>query len=157
MLVIVDHDYFMGLAIEEAHAGEAAGEQPFGAVVARGGELIVKCGSLKVSTSDTTAHSEMRAVGLATQKLRRRDLSDCTFYATCEPCPMCLGAVMNSGIKTVVLGARLRDLAKLGFDFKDYTSERFAEMTGWDLNLVEGVRSAECISLYSNSAVELTR
>jgi len=155
-----DHNRFMAIAIEEAKAGAAQGEQPFGAVVVRDGEVVVRSRSLKVSACDATAHSETLAIKYATQKLGRRELPDCTFYATCEPCPMCLGAILNGGIKTLVVGARNRDikqLAKVAFNFKDYTVERFAEMTGWDLKVIEGVRSAECIALYATSAVELTR
>ena len=73
---------------------------------------------------------------------------------------MCLGAVLNAGIKTLVLGARNRDiqrLAKLAFNFKDYSVERFAEMVGWDLTLIEGVRSDECVALYTGASVALTR
>ena len=155
-----DHNRFMAIAIEEAKAGAAQGEQPFGAVVVRDGEVVVRSRSLKVSTSDTTAHSETLAIKYATQKLGRRELPDCTFYATCEPCPMCLGAILNGGIKTLVIGARNRDikqLAKVAFNFKDYTVERFAEMTGWNLTVIEGIRTAECVALYATSAVELTR
>jgi tRNA(adenine34) deaminase len=155
-----DHNRFMAIAIEEAKAGAAQGEQPFGAVVVRGGEVIVKARSLKVSTSDTTAHSETLAIKYATQKLRQRTLPDCTFYATCEPCPMCLGAILNAGIDTLVLGARnsdIKQLAKVAFNFKDYTVERFAAMTGWNLTVIEGVKAAECINLYATSGVELTR
>ena len=155
-----DHNRFMAIAIEEGKAGAAQGEQPFGAVVVCNGEVVVTARSLKVSTSDTTAHSETLAIKYATQKLGRRTLPDCTFYATCEPCPMCLGAILNGGINTLVLGARNRDikqLAKVAFNFKDYTAERFAEMTGWDLKVIEGVRSDECIALYTSASVELTR
>jgi tRNA(adenine34) deaminase len=160
MKLEADHSRFMAIAIEEAKAGAAQGEQPFGAVVARDGEVIVRSRSLKVSACDATAHSETLAIKYATQKLGRRELPDCTFYATCEPCPMCLGAILNGGIKTLVLGARNRDirqLAKVAFNFKDYTVERFAEMTGWDLKVIEGVRSSECIDLYATARVELTR
>ena len=155
-----DHNHFMAIAIEEARAGAAQGEQPFGAVVVRDGEVVVRSRSLKVSACDATAHSETLAIKYATQKLGRRELPDCTFYATCEPCPMCLGAILNGGINTLVLGARNRDikqLAKVAFNFKDYTVERFAEMTGWNLTVIEGVRTAECVALYATSAVELTR
>jgi tRNA(adenine34) deaminase len=160
MKLEADHNRFMAIAIEEARAGAAQGEQPFGAVVARDGEVIVRSRSLKVSACDATAHSETLAIKYATQKLGRRELPDCTFYATCEPCPMCLGAILNGGIKTLVLGARNRDirqLARVAFNFKDYTVERFAEMTGWDLKVIEGVRTAECIDLYATARVELTR
>src|SRR5437867_12206610 len=103
-----DHERFMAIAIEEAKLGAAAGEQPFGAVVVRNGEVIVRTRSLKVSTSDTTAHSETLAIKHATQKLRQRTLPDCVLYCTCEPCPMCCGAILNGGIKTLVIGARNR-------------------------------------------------
>jgi tRNA(adenine34) deaminase len=155
-----EHDKFMDIALEEARAGAAAGEQPFGAVVVIDGEVAVKSRSLKVATSDTTAHSETRAISLATRKLKRRTIPEAVFYATCEPCPMCLGAILNAGIKTLVLGARNRHIqqhAQLAFNFKDYTCERFAEMVGWNLTVIEGVREAECIALYTGAQVELTR
>ena len=73
---------------------------------------------------------------------------------------MCLGAILNAGIKTLVLGARnsdIKQLANLAFNFKDYTCERFATMVGWDLTVIEGVRHRECVALYAGAAVELTR
>jgi len=155
-----DHARFMAIAIEEAKAGAAMGEQPFGAVVARNGEVVVRTRSLKVSTSDTTAHSETLAIKHATQKLGQRTIPDCVFYCTCEPCPMCCGAILNSGIKTMVIGARnrhVRQFAKVAFNFKDYSVERFAEMVGWELTVIEGVRQDECIALYRDASVELTR
>jgi tRNA(adenine34) deaminase len=158
---MTDHEHFMRIAIDEAKAGAAMGEQPFGAVVARNGEVLVQARSLKVSTSDATAHSETLAIKYATQKLRLRMLPpDCVFYCTCEPCPMCLGAILNGGIDTLVMGARnrhIKQLAKLAFNFKDYTVERFAEMVGWNLTIVEGVLEDECVALYANSSTELTR
>ncbi|MDC7785585.1 nucleoside deaminase [Rhodoplanes sp. TEM] len=155
-----DHQKFMRIAIDEAKRGAAMGEQPFGAVVAIGDEVIVSTPSLKVGTCDTTAHSETLAIGLATKKLGRREIPEATFYCTCEPCPMCCGAVLNAGIRTMVIGARNRHVkshAKLAFNFKDYTVERLAEMVGWDLTVVEGVLQDECVALYSGAAVPLTR
>jgi tRNA(adenine34) deaminase len=73
---------------------------------------------------------------------------------------MCCGAVLNSGIKTMVIGARnrhIRQSAKLAFNFKDYTVERLAEMVGWDLTVVEGVLQDECVALYTGASVPLTR
>jgi len=156
----IDHERFMRLAIDEARAGAAMGEQPFGAAVVIDGEVVCTTRSLKVSMSDTTAHSETRAISVATQKLKRREIPEAIFYCTCEPCPMCCGAILNSGIKTMVIGARNRHIkqaAKLAFNFKDYTVERFAEMVGWDLTVVEGVLQDECVGLYTGAAVPLTR
>ncbi|WP_127144037.1 nucleoside deaminase [Pelagibacterium montanilacus] len=154
------HEHYMAMAIEEARAGAASGEQPFGAVVVCDGEVVVRSRSLKVSTSDTTAHSETLAVKMATQKLGRRHLPDAVFYSTCEPCPMCLGAVLNAGMGTLVLGARNTDiqkLATLAFNFNTYSVENFARMVGWDLTLVTGVLHEECVALYRDAKVELTR
>lgn len=154
------HERFMAMAIEEAKAGAAAGEQPFGALVVLNGEVVCRSRSLKVSTSDTTAHSETLAIKYATQKLKRRSIPEAVFYSTCEPCPMCMGAVFNSGIKTLVLGARNADLArmaKLAFNFNKYSAETFAEFVGWDLNLITGVLHSECVDLYRTAKVELTR
>ena len=72
---------------------------------------------------------------------------------------MCLGAVLNGGIKTIVIGARnhqVAKLAKLAFNFKDYSVERFAEMVGWDLTIINGVLTDECVALYTGARVELT-
>lgn len=154
------HEKFMCIAIEEAKKGAAMGEQPFGAVVAIGNEVVVATPSLKVGRCDCTAHSETLAVGMATQKLGRRHIPEAVFYATCEPCPMCLGAILNSGIRTLVLGARNEDikkLATLAFNFGDYSVETFAKMVGWDLTLVTDVMHEECVDLYRAAAVELTR
>ena len=115
---------------------------------------------MKVSTCDTTAHSETLAIKCATQKLKRRTLPDCVFYCTCEPCPMCCGAILNGGIRTLVTGARnrdLRDLATLAFNFKDYSVERFAAMVGWDVTVIDGILEDECPALYRWANVELTR
>jgi tRNA(adenine34) deaminase len=155
-----EHEHFMAMAIEEAKAGAASGEQPFGAVVALNGEVVCRSRSLKVSTSDTTAHSETLAIKYATQKLRRRTIPEAVFYSTCEPCPMCMGAVLNAGIKTLVLGARnadVRAFAKVAFNFNRYSAESFAELVGWDLKVVTGVLHEECVDLYRTAAVELTR
>jgi tRNA(adenine34) deaminase len=73
---------------------------------------------------------------------------------------MCIGAVFNAGIKTLVLGARNADvarLAKLAFHFNKYTAENFAEFVGWDLKVITGVLHDECVALYRTARVELTR
>jgi tRNA(adenine34) deaminase len=156
---MTEHERWMSIAIEEAKLGARLGEQPFGSVIVRNGEVLSRTRSLKMSTSDATAHSELMAVREATQKLRQRVLDGAVFYATCEPCPMCLGAIQIAGVNHLVIGARksqVRQFSKTAFRFNAYTVERFAEMVGWPL-LVEQTLSAECIALYANAAVELTR
>lgn len=152
-----DHEALMDIALAEARAGRESGEQPFGAVIARQGKVIAQARSLKVSSNDSTAHSELLAIRAATTGLGRRTLDDCVFYGTCEPCPMCLGAMFNVGLKHLVLGARLQNLGDIAFAFKDYSVEKFAALVGWDLTLDEGVRQQECQALYTDSAVKFSR
>lgn len=145
------HEGYMRQAIEQARMGLQQGEQPFGAVVVRGEEVIAKTCSQKVNSFDTTAHAETLAVGQATRALKQRDLSDCVFYSVCEPCPMCMGAIINAGVATLVLGARisalLPSLGKAAFA-SNYTVENLIEMTGAQTRLVTGVLEEECASLY---------
>ena len=154
-------EHFMRIAIEEARLGAAAGEQPFGSVVTSAGTLICRTHSLKVSTSDTTAHSELLAISAATRTLQARILPvDTVFYCTCEPCPMCCGAILNAGVRTLVIGARktdVRSFATRAFRFNTYSVETFADMVGWDVTIKSGVLKDECVALYRDAAVELTR
>jgi tRNA(adenine34) deaminase len=150
-MVTVDHGRFMALAIEEAERGAEAGEQPFGAVVVRDGTVVAKARSLKVSSFDATAHAETLAIGQATRALRVRSLAGCTFYATCEPCPMCAGAIINTEIGTLVIGARferMRSFSPVFSVYHGYSVEELATLTGSHLEVVSGVLAAECEALY---------
>lgn len=138
------HQKLMEVALAEAELGMKEGELPFGAVVAINGEIVARAHSIKIGTFDCTAHSETRAIGMATSKLRRKILPEATFYATCEPCPMCLGAIFLGGVRRLVLGARMSSVERAGvrpLDFHHYSPEKFAEMLNWDLEIVDGVAS----------------
>ena len=93
-----DHGKFMALAIEEARKGLRAGERPFGAVVVQGGDVIARKYSVVESAGDPTGHAEILAVQAATSHLKTPSLKGCTLYASCEPCPMCAGAIFASRI-----------------------------------------------------------
>ena len=147
------HEKYMRMALKEACNGMKQGEQPFGAVVVREGAVIAKAYSRKVNTFDTTAHAETCAVSMATRALKRRDLSDCILYSVCEPCPMCGGAMINTHISTLVLGARIPALlASLGSEAFDsnYTIENLIKLTGSDMKLITGILEEECASLYQS-------
>lgn len=88
---------------------------PFGATVVRNREVIVSVGNTMMRDTDPSAHAEMVAVREACKKLNTMDLSDCEIYATCEPCPMCVGVILWSGIKTVYYSNTKEDAAKHGF------------------------------------------
>jgi guanine deaminase len=105
-------------AVEIAGKGIETGGGPFGAVIARGGKIISEAFNSVVIANDPTAHAEILAIREAAKLLNTHDLSDCTLYSSCEPCPMCLGAIYWAGIKTVVYGCDRNDAEEAGFSDK---------------------------------------
>lgn len=107
----------MNKAIESALNGIRNKEGgPFGAVITDKVGNIIACGNNKVIlNNDPTAHAEVTAIRNACQKLNTYDLSDYIMYTTCEPCPMCLGAIIWSNIKTVYYGCDKEDANNIGF------------------------------------------
>ena len=107
---------FMRTAIEEAQRGVDAGHGgPFGAVVVRRGAVVGRAHNEVLKTGDPTAHAEVLAIRRAAARIRSHDLSSCTLYTTCEPCPMCLGAAAWARIRKIVFGCTGEDAARLGF------------------------------------------
>jgi len=106
---------YLEMAIEIARENIDSGGGPFGSVVVRNGEVIAGSGNRVVPDSDPTAHAEVSAIRKASARLGTFDLSDCTIYASCEPCPMCLGAIYWSGIRRVVYASDRYSAAAAGF------------------------------------------
>lgn len=107
----------MDQAIEEAKKGITAQEGgPFGTIITdKKGNIIAKGHNQVLTTNDPTSHAEINAIREACKKLNTRDLSEYIIYSTCEPCPMCLSAIIWANIKTIYFGANRNDAAKIGF------------------------------------------
>jgi guanine deaminase len=88
---------------------------PFGAVVARDGEIVGRGGNQVLSDSDPTAHAEIVAIRDACRSLGVFQLDGCVLYTSCEPCPMCLGAAYWARIERIVYANTRRDAAAVGF------------------------------------------
>src|SRR6202453_2205085 len=98
---------FMRLALAEAHAAEAAGEVPVGAIVVTpAGEIIARGNNQVLRTSDPTAHAEVVALREAGRALGNYRLTGCTLYSTLEPCAMCAGAILHARIARLVFATR---------------------------------------------------
>jgi guanine deaminase len=107
---------FMGLAIAKAKEGIVDGQTPFGACIVRQGE-VVACSHNEVwHTTDITAHAEIVAIRSACRQLKSIDLSECTIYSTCEPCPMCFAACHWAKLERIVFGASVKDAQSIGFN-----------------------------------------
>jgi tRNA(adenine34) deaminase len=146
----VDHEHFMRLAIEEARRAITEGNQPFGSVVVRDGEVVGRGRNLTNRNHDPTAHAETEAIRDASATLASPDLSGCTIYATWQPCAMCCGAIVSSGIGTVVLGGRP---APGEGRLPSYTLEGMLAMLGLRerVTVIDGVLSQECRDLVQPS------
>ncbi len=112
-----EHEYFMRLAIEQAFSGMQRGEGgPFGAVVVRQGEVLAVGNNRVTSTNDPTAHAEIVAIREACRRLGHFQLNGCTLYTSCEPCPMCLGAIYWARPERVFFACTRSDAAAIDFD-----------------------------------------
>lgn len=101
----LDEEY-MEKALALAEKAASLGEVPVGAIVVdKNGEVIGEGYNRREELQSPSAHAEMLAIEQAAKRLHSRRLTDCTLYVTLEPCPMCAGAVMNSGLKRLVYGA----------------------------------------------------
>ena len=103
-------------AIRLASENVENGGGPFGAVIARGGEIIATGVNRVTANCDPTAHAEVSAIRAAAQKLGTFNLSGCEIYSSCEPCPMCLGAIYWARLDRLFYGNTKADAARIGFD-----------------------------------------
>ena len=97
----MNNEEFMKIAIEESRANIENNYQkggPFGAVIVKDGEIIASAHNTVIESIDATAHAEVNAIRLASQKLKTHDLSGCVLYTSAEPCPMCLSAIIWANI-----------------------------------------------------------
>jgi guanine deaminase len=103
----------IALALENARSGRGG---PFGALIVKNGEIIAEAANCVTLKNDPTAHAEIAAIREACKKLGDFQLTDCEIYSSCEPCPMCMGAIYWARPARVYFGSTGTDAAKAGFD-----------------------------------------
>lgn len=106
----------MRKAIELSINSVRNGGGPFGAVIAREGEIIAEGSNGVTIYNDPTAHAEVTAIRKACEKLGTFDLTGCEIYTSCEPCPMCLGAIYWAHLDKIYYANNRKDAADIGFD-----------------------------------------
>ena len=111
------HEKFLQLAIDLASDNVTSGHGgPYGAIIVKDNELIAGSGNKVTSSLDPTAHAEIVAIRLACLKLNDFQLHDCILYTSCEPCPMCLGAIYWARLAKVYYACSHFDAAAANFD-----------------------------------------
>ncbi|MFW6147974.1 MAG: tRNA adenosine(34) deaminase TadA [Thermodesulfobacteriota bacterium] len=137
----VGFQYLMYEALQEAGKAREAGEVPIGALVAGPShEIIARAHNQCISLNDPTAHAEILAIRQASKVVGNYRLNQTTILVTIEPCPMCIGAILNARIETLVFGA---------FDSKFGASGLIGDLAGdkkihHKLEVIPGVLEAEC-------------
>ena len=142
-------DNYFEMAVAETLKGIDTGlSGPFGATIVRGDEVVAAVGNRQLGEKDPSQHAEMVAVREACKRLGTMDLSDCTMYATCEPCPMCVAVMIWAGIKDCYFAATRDDAATYGFS--DMHLRQF--LAGADdtvINLVPVEHRDDCVALFT--------
>ena len=136
----MEKEKFMKEALKEAQKAFDKAEVPVGAVIVKDGKIIARAHNLKETKYDTTKHAEILAIQKASKKLNSWRLIDCEMYVTLEPCSMCAGALINSRIKKVYIGASDEKTGAVGSVFnllEDYTFNHKVEYQ-------KGVLQDEC-------------
>jgi guanine deaminase len=112
----VNHSFMaraIQLSIENVQSGLGG---PFGAVIVRDGKVVAEAANRVTSTNDPTAHAEVLAIRQACTTLGVFELANCELYTSCEPCPMCLGAIYWARLPRIYFASSAEDAAKAGFD-----------------------------------------
>lgn len=135
----------IALSLENVRSNQGG---PFAALVVSEGKILAEGTNRVTSTNDPTAHAEIVAIREACCKLRRFDLTGCEIYATCEPCPMCLGAIYWARPARVYFAANSADAAKIGFDDALIYNE---------LKVPVGARKIPMLQLMRDRALEVFR
>jgi len=114
--MVKNDEFFMKAAIEFSVKNIDENGGPFGAVIVKNGEIIAHGVNRVTANNDPTAHAEVNAIREASKKLGTFDLSGCTIYSSCEPCPMCLGAIYWAHLDKLYYANTKQDAMAIGFD-----------------------------------------
>lgn len=144
---------YMKQALMEAKKAYDKLEVPVGCVIVKDGKIIARAHNLKETKTDTTKHAEILAIQKASKKLNSWRLLDCQMYVTLEPCTMCAGAIINSRIKKVYIGAKDEKTGAVGSVlnlFEDYTFNHKVEYQ-------KGILKEECENILKQFFKELRK
>jgi tRNA(adenine34) deaminase len=143
----MNHLYFMRTAIQEAMKALDEGEVPVGAVIVKEGAIIGRGYNRMENLPDSTAHAEIIAISAASSRLSSWRLDECTMYVTLEPCLMCMGALMQSRITTIIYGA---PDPRAGAIDSHYYQQEIERTYGYYPTIIPNILSEECSEVISS-------
>ena len=146
-------EYYMKQALKEAEKAYKKLEVPVGAIIVKDEKIIARAYNQKESKTDTTKHAEILAIQKASKKLNSWRLIDCEMYVTLEPCTMCAGAIINSRIKKVYIGAMDEKTGAVGSVFNLFEDYKFNHKP----EVEKGILKEDCESLLKQFFKELRK
>jgi len=149
MIVRIDFDAMMRLAIEEGKLSKQDGNQGYGAVVVWGNRILGKAHDTAATEKDPSLHAEVNAIRQAVHLLGDANLSGAVLFSTCEPCPMCSSLAVWSNLTTLAYGASIEENAKLGKGRILVTSREIVAKSPVAIEIIDGILENECMSLYT--------
>jgi guanine deaminase len=138
--------FFMRQAIKLSIENLEKGGGPFGAVIVKDGNIIAGSSNSVTIDNDPTAHAEINAIRKASKILNTFDLSGCEIFTSCEPCPMCLGAIYWSRLETIYYGNTRSDAKEIGFDDDFIYSEIALPISDRKIKAIPVLRNEAIIS-----------
>jgi tRNA(Arg) A34 adenosine deaminase TadA len=144
----MSEEQFMRAAIEIARKGVESGQTPFGAAVIQGDTVIARDHNAVWGSMDITSHAEINAIRKACRALNRIDLSDCAIYSTCEPCPMCFGAIHWARIPVIYYGVSIEDAESFGFNEIHISNRTMNEIGNLGMRIESGILQEECADIF---------
>lgn len=148
-----DKEFFMKEALKEAKKAYKKMEIPVGAVIVKEGKIIARAHNQKEEKNNPIKHAEITAIERACKKINNWRLNDCEMYITLEPCAMCTGAIINSRIKKIFIGAEQDKTGACGSKIdiiKEYQNETKTEME-------KGILEKECLRIVQKFFEELRK
>ncbi|MEB3279766.1 MAG: nucleoside deaminase [Lyngbya sp.] len=138
---------YMKIALEEAKKGD----MPYGAVLVKDNQIVVRGHNTAQRDNDVTAHAEinvLRQFTLENKSYSLDVLNGYTLYTTCEPCPMCAAACVWAGVSEIVFGASTQQLIQLGSPQIDLSCEAVVKKGFQDLKITQGILAEDCLALF---------
>ncbi len=144
----MDHEHFMRDAIEDGRTAKESGGRPFASILVKDGQIVAREINRVVQDGDPTSHAELNVIRSFCTEHRVSDLQGYTLYTTCEPCPMCAGAIAWANVSTVVVGADRTDGPSNYPRQVDISCEEVLKRSGLEIELVSHVLREECAALF---------
>lgn len=145
----MNHEQFMQEALKEAKKGDL----PYGAVIVKDDEIVIRGYNTAQTDNDLSAHGEINALRAFTKKYGYSldALAGYTLYTTCEPCPMCAAACVWAGVSRIVFGASTQQLIDLNTEQIDLTCKSVVEKGFQKVEVIGGILAEECLELFKKS------